>query len=164
MSKPGRPGLRRKMPGGDGGQAFFCPAAHRVRAAGQGTIVQMQPTPPATPDGALESLTQTLRQFAAERDWGQFHSPKNLACALSVEAAELLEHFQWLTEQQSDELAPEKRAEVGQELADVLLYLLQLADRLQIDLVAAARRKLELNAARYPVAQARGSSRKYSEL
>jgi NTP pyrophosphatase (non-canonical NTP hydrolase) len=121
--------------------------------------------PSATkPDEAPDSLTQALRRFAAERDWSQFHSPKNLACALSVEAAELLEHFQWPTEQQSEQLPPEKRAAVAQELADVLLYLLQLADRLQIDLVGAARQKLELNAARYPAAQSRGSNKKYSEL
>ena len=127
-------------------------------------MTQMQPQPSADRDDALDSLTQALRRFAAERDWSQFHSPKNLACALSVEAAELLEHFQWLTDSQSEQLPPEKRAAVAQELADVLLYLLQLADRLQVDLVAAARQKLELNAAKYPAAQARGTSRKYSEL
>jgi NTP pyrophosphatase (non-canonical NTP hydrolase) len=115
-------------------------------------------------DGAVESLTAALRRFAAERDWDQFHSPKNLAAALTVEAAELLEHFQWLTEEQSSNLAADKRVAVGHELADVFLYLLQLADKLQIDLVAAAQRKLELNASKYPVAQARGSSKKYSEL
>ena len=115
-------------------------------------------------DGALESLTLALRRFAADRDWEQFHSPKNLASALTVEAAELLEHFQWLTEEQSRNLAPDKRQAVSQELADVLLYLLQIADKLQIDLVASAERKLELNALKYPAAQARGTSRKYSEL
>jgi dCTP diphosphatase len=115
-------------------------------------------------DAALETLTTALRRFAAERDWDQFHSPKNLAAALTVEAAELLEHFQWLTEEQSSNLAQDKRDAVGHELADVLLYLLQLSDKLQIDLVAAAQRKLELNASKYPVAQARGSSKKYSEL
>ena len=115
-------------------------------------------------NGELESLTQALRRFAAERDWDQFHSPKNLASALSVEAAELLEHFQWLTEEQSRNLTNEKRAEVGEEMADVFLYLLQIADKLQIDLIAAAQQKLVLNAAKYPVAQARGSSRKYNEF
>ncbi len=115
-------------------------------------------------DGAIESLTAALQQFAAERDWEQFHSPKNLAAALTVEAAELLEHFQWLTEEQSRNLAADKRTAVGHELADVFLYLLQIADKLQIDLAAAARQKLALNAVRYPAAQARGSSRKYSEL
>jgi dCTP diphosphatase len=115
-------------------------------------------------DGALESLTITLRRFAADREWDQFHSPKNLASALAVEAAELLEHFQWLTEEQSRNLADDKRLAVSHELADVLLYLLQIADKLQIDLVASAERKLELNASKYPAAQARGSSKKYSEL
>lgn len=112
----------------------------------------------------LEPLTQALRRFASERDWDQFHSPKNLAAALTVEAAELLEHFQWLTEEQSRNLAADKRAEVRQEMADVLLYLLQIADKLQIDLIAAAHDKLMLNALKYPVAQARGTSAKYSEL
>ena len=86
----------------------------------------------------IESLTQALRRFAAERDWEQFHSPKNLAAALTVEAAELLEHFQWLTEEQSRNLPADKRAAVSHEIADVLLYLLQIADKLQIDVVAAA--------------------------
>jgi NTP pyrophosphatase (non-canonical NTP hydrolase) len=115
-------------------------------------------------DATLQSLTQALRRFAAERDWEQFHSPKNLAAALTVEAAELLEHFQWLTEEQSRNLPTEKRAAVGQEIADVLLYLLQIADKLQIDVIAAATEKLALNAAKYPVAQAQGNSLKYNEL
>ncbi|MCI3953808.1 MAG: hypothetical protein K0R53_3308 [Burkholderiales bacterium] len=115
-------------------------------------------------DATLESLTQALRRFAEERDWAQFHSPKNLAAALTVEAAELLEHFQWLTEEQSRNLPADKRAAVSHEIADVLLYLLQIADKLQIDVVAAAREKLALNAAKYPVALVRGTSAKYSEL
>lgn len=100
----------------------------------------------------LQQLTEALRAFAAARNWEQFHSPKNLASALSVEAAELLEHFQWLTEAQSRALPPEKRAEVGAEMADVLLYLLQLADKLGIDLMDAARSKMVVNAQKYPVA------------
>ncbi len=115
-------------------------------------------------DGAIESLTEALRQFAADRDWEQFHSPKNLASALSVEAAELLEHFQWLTEEQSRNLDDGPRAAVAQEMADVLLYLLQLADKLGVDLVTAARQKLLLNEQKYPAARARGHSRKYDEL
>jgi dCTP diphosphatase len=115
-------------------------------------------------DTTLESLTLALRRFAAERDWEQFHSPKNLAAALTVEAAELLEHFQWITEEQSRNLPAVKRAAVGQEIADVLLYLLQVADKLQVDVIAAANEKLALNAVKYPVAQARGSNHKYSEL
>ena len=111
----------------------------------------------------LQSLTQSLRDFAQARDWEQFHSPKNLASALSVEAAELLEHFQWLTEEQSRNLSASKKAEVGAEAADVLLYLLQLCDKLGIDLVEAARHKLIVNGDKYPVASARGSSRKYTD-
>jgi dCTP diphosphatase len=114
-------------------------------------------------DAAIQSLTDQLRRFAAERDWEQFHSPKNLAAALSVEAAELLEHFQWLTDEQSRNLPQETRVAVGQEVADVFLYLLQIADKLQIDLAAAATEKLALNAAKYPADQVRGSSRKYSD-
>jgi dCTP diphosphatase len=112
----------------------------------------------------LDQLTQALRQFADERDWGQFHSPKNLAAALSVEAAEVLEHFQWLTEDQSRALSDEKRAEVAGELADVLLYLLQLADKTGVNLLDAATDKLARNGERYPVDKARGSSRKSSDL
>ncbi|MET3496933.1 nucleotide pyrophosphohydrolase [Variovorax boronicumulans] len=99
----------------------------------------------------LQQLTDALRTFAKDRNWEPFHSPKNLASALSVEAAELLEHFQWLTEAQSRSLPPDKRAEVGAEMADVLLYLLQLADKLGIDLIDAARSKMRVNASKYPV-------------
>ena len=112
----------------------------------------------------LQRLTQALRDSAKARDWEKFHSPKNLASALSVEAAELLEHFQWLTEAQSRELAAPKKAEVAAEAADVLLYLLQLCDKLQINLVEAARAKLAVNAEKYPVERARGSSKKYTEI
>ena len=115
-------------------------------------------------DEALDSLTLALRRFAQERDWEQFHSPKNLAAALTVEAAELLEHFQWLTEEQSRSLTAGKRAAVSEEIADVLLYLLQIADKLGIDVVAAAQQKLARNALKYPAAQARGNSAKYDEL
>ena len=112
----------------------------------------------------LHSLAQQLREFARARDWEQFHSPKNLASALVVEAGELLEHFQWLTEQQSRELPPDKREAVAAEMADVLLYLIQLASNLGIDLADAARRKMVVNEQRYPVDRARGSSRKHDEL
>ena len=112
----------------------------------------------------MQALTEALRAFAAERDWAQFHSPKNLACALSVEAAELLEHFQWLTEEQSRALGLEKTQEVAAEAADVFLYLLQLCDKLDIDLLAAARDKVEVNRKKYPVATARGNARKHPEL
>jgi len=112
----------------------------------------------------LCELREALRAFAAERDWDQFHSPRNLATALAVEAAELLEPFQWLTEEQSRSLPPETRAAVEEELADVLLYLVRLADKLDVDLVAAARAKILRNAEKYPVARSRGSSRKYDAL
>lgn len=113
---------------------------------------------------SLDDLAQQLDRFARDRDWQQFHAPKNLACALVVEAGELLEHFQWLTEQQSLALSPEKRAEVGAEVADVLLYLIQLANTLGIDPIAAAQAKLKLNAQKYPVDLARGSSAKYDQF
>lgn len=113
---------------------------------------------------ALVLLRDKLRRFAADRDWDQFHSPKNLAAALAVEAAELLEPFQWLTEEQSRHLTAEQAEAVREEMADVLLYLIRLADKLDIDLVAAANDKIRRNAARYPVEKARGSSKKYRDL
>ena len=112
----------------------------------------------------LERLREQLREFAAARDWGQFHSPKNLAMALSAEAGELLEIYQWLTEEQSRRLAPEAHAAASDEVADVLLYLIRLSDQLGIDPIAAANRKIVANAEKYPVDKARGSSRKYTEL
>jgi dCTP diphosphatase len=108
----------------------------------------------------LHTLRERLRAFALAREWGQFHSPKNLACALSVEAAELLEHFQWMTEDQSRSPDEAQRTEIAHEAADVLLYLIQLTDQLGIDLLAAADRKMAVNAAKYPVESARGNSRK----
>jgi NTP pyrophosphatase (non-canonical NTP hydrolase) len=112
----------------------------------------------------LESLREQLRDFAAARDWDQFHSPKNLAMALSVEAGELLETFQWLSEEQTRRLPPEALAAASDEVADVLLYLIRLSDKLGIDPIAAANRKLLANATKYPVDKARGNSRKYTEL
>jgi len=108
----------------------------------------------------LHTLRDRLRAFALARDWGQFHSPKNLACALSVEAAELLEHFQWMTEEQSRAPDAAQRAAIALEAADVLLYLIQFTDQLGIDLLDAADRKITLNGDKYPVASARGNSRK----
>ncbi len=108
----------------------------------------------------LTTLRDRLRAFALAREWAPFHSPKNLACALSVEAAELLEHFQWMTEAQSREPDAAQRDAIALEAADVLLYLIQLADQLGIDLLAAADRKIALNARKYPVETARGNSRK----
>ncbi len=112
----------------------------------------------------LTDLRNALRDFAAERDWDQFHSPRNLATALAVEAAELLEPFQWLTDEQGRQLPPETRSAVEEEMADVLLYLIRLADRLDVDLAAAARAKIARNAAKYPIDKAKGSARKYTEL
>lgn len=108
----------------------------------------------------LQVLRDKLRAFAAERDWEQFHSPKNLSMALMVEVAELMEHFQWLTEAQSADLPQETRQAVSEELADILLYLVRLSDRLGVDLKVAAEHKLEKNAAKYPAEQVRGSAKK----
>lgn len=113
---------------------------------------------------SLDQLAQRLQAFAQARDWGQFHSPKNLASALIVEAGELLEHFQWLTEDQSRHLDAGKKQEVAFEMADVLLYLIQMGNELGVDLVDAAQRKVLLNEQKYPVEQAKGSSKKYDEL
>ena len=110
----------------------------------------------------LDALRDAQREFAAERDWEQFHTPKNLAAALAVEAAELLEPFQWLTAEQSAALSPEQRAAVREEMADVLLYLVRLADKLDVDLIAAARDKIGRNAHKYPVERSKGSARKYA--
>ena len=108
-------------------------------------------------------LRDALRDFAAERDWEQFHTPRNLAVALTVEAGELLEHFQWMDEAASAQLSADKRVQIGEEMADVLLYLLRLSDKLQVDLAGAAWRKLQSNAQKYPADKVRGSSRKYTE-
>jgi NTP pyrophosphatase (non-canonical NTP hydrolase) len=112
----------------------------------------------------LEELTARLRAFAVERDWEQFHAPKNLAMALAVEAAELMEHFQWLSEAQSAALPDAVRREVATELADVFIYTVRLADRLGIDLEPAVEAKILVNAKRYPVEKSRGSVKKYTEL
>jgi NTP pyrophosphatase (non-canonical NTP hydrolase) len=111
----------------------------------------------------LEELKQRLRVFVAERDWDQFHSPKNLAMALSVEASELVELFQWLTEEQSAAPDEKLRRRAAEELADVLWFLVRIADRLDIDLLAAAESKLARNAEKYPAERVRGQSRKYDE-
>jgi NTP pyrophosphatase (non-canonical NTP hydrolase) len=99
---------------------------------------------------SLQQLAQALEQFAQARDWAPFHAPKNLACALTVEASELLEHFQWLTEEQSRQLDNDTRQAVAFEMADVLLYLVQLSSALDIDLLDTARRKMVINARKYP--------------
>jgi NTP pyrophosphatase (non-canonical NTP hydrolase) len=104
---------------------------------------------------SLDGLREALRRFADERDWERFHGPKNLAMALIVEAAELVEHFQWLTPQEAGELPAGRRAEVADEIGDMLLYLVRLADRLGIDPVEAARAKMAKNALKYPAPDGR---------
>jgi NTP pyrophosphatase (non-canonical NTP hydrolase) len=115
------------------------------------------------PRDSLDDLNRRLLAFARERDWEQFHSPKNLAMALAGECGELLEHFQWLTEAQSAGLEEAKRREVGREMADILIYLIRLAERLDLDLVAAAYEKIAVNEARYPVEKVRGDARRAEE-
>jgi dCTP diphosphatase len=111
----------------------------------------------------LTRLRDIVRAFAEERDWDQFHTPKNLSSALCVEAAELLEHFQWLQTGQRDELNAAKLGHIRHEMADVLVYLIRLADKLEVDLAAAVLEKMELNRAKYPADKVRGDARKYSE-
>ena len=113
---------------------------------------------------SLASLRAQLAAFAEARDWDQFHNPKNLAMALAGEAGELVEHFQWLTFEEAANLPRATREEVALECADVLLFLLRLCDKLDIDLAAAARTKLALNARKYPVAKSRGRATKYTKL
>jgi len=112
----------------------------------------------------IKSVQTKLREFARERDWEQFHSPKNLATALAVEAAELLEPFQWLKEEESRRLAenPTDYARVKEEIADVMIYLLRLSDLLEIDLERAVEEKIRKNGEKYPVALARGNAVKYN--
>ena len=112
---------------------------------------------------SLDHLRQKIDQFVTERDWAQFHTPKNLAMAMIVEAAELVEHFQWNTPEESLQLTPEKREAVSHELADTFVYLLRIAEVLKIDLIEAANEKIVLNAKKYPVEKSRGSNAKYTE-
>ncbi len=115
------------------------------------------------PPSDLLLLRDKLREFAQARDWDQFHSPKNLSMALMVETAELLEHFQWLSEAQSTSLENERKNAVAEELADVLLYLVRLSDKLDVNLLEAALNKLTKNAEKYPADQVRGSAKKYNQ-
>lgn len=114
----------------------------------------------ATAFRSLDDVRDALLVFAAEREWQPFHTPKNLASALAVEAAELLEPFQWLNSGADEELEPATRAAIQDEMADVLTYLVMLADRLDVDLLAATREKMQRNALKYPVAQSRGNAKK----
>lgn len=111
----------------------------------------------------LLTLRDALRSFALERDWDQFHTPRNLASSICIESAELLERFQW-NDCSIDELSDDEMTSIRHELADVLLYVVRLADKLGVDLIAAAHEKIAINAIRYPVDKARGSSRKYDKL
>jgi len=111
----------------------------------------------------LKDLIEQVKHFRRERDWDQYHSPKNLVMALVVEVSELAEHFQWLTEKQSSSLPPDKLAEVQEEIGDVLIYLANLCDKLGIDPLAAAHDKLRENRLKYPAAKVHGKSDKYTE-
>jgi NTP pyrophosphatase (non-canonical NTP hydrolase) len=130
----------------------------RIRGQWALTIVK------GCPVKTLEDVREALRLFVAERDWDQFHNPKNLVMALVAEAGELVEHFQWLAPEQAERPVPEVLQEVELEVADVLLLLLRLCDRLGIDPIDAARKKLEINRVKYPIEKARGKSTKYDKL
>lgn len=112
---------------------------------------------------SLVLLNRRLLEFARAREWEQFHSPKNLTMALIAECAELVEHFQWMSEAESQNLSPDKKEEVALEMADILIYLVRIAERLEIDLVDAAHRKIEINEKRYPAARVRGDARRAAE-
>ena len=112
----------------------------------------------------IKSIIEGHKRFSSEREWQQFHSPKNLSMALMVETAELMEHFQWLTEEQSFNLGELKKEQVASEMADVLIYFLRLSELLSIDIEQAVKLKMKLNEEKYPVEKARGSSTKYTEL
>lgn len=108
-------------------------------------------------------IQEQVRRFAEDRDWDRFHSPKNLSMALSVEASEIVEHFQWMTDQQSRELSPVELEAVELELADAFIYLVRLADKLNLDLIAAAAKKIAINEEKYPAERVYGSAKKYTE-
>ncbi len=112
---------------------------------------------------SINDLRARVNAFVEERDWAQFHSPKNLAMAMIVEAAEVVEHFQWMTEEQSRQLDAETRLKVGEELSDTFVYLMRIAEVCGIDLIAAANRKIDLNAQKYPADKCRGSNDKYTK-
>jgi len=112
----------------------------------------------------LDQIRSDIRKFRDERDWMQFHNPKNLACSIVIEAGELLEHFQWKTPEESQSLTSEQHTEISHEIADIMTYLIELADNLDIDPIQAIREKMALNAAKYPVEKAKGSAVKYDRL
>ena len=112
----------------------------------------------------MKELTEKIRAFARDREWEQFHSPKNLAMALSVEVAEVVEHFQWLTQEESRRPDPARLEEIRQEIGDVMIYLVRLADQLGIDPLQAADEKIQINEKKYPVEKSRGLAAKYTDL
>ena len=112
----------------------------------------------------IKSIQKKIRKFRDDRDWMQFHNPKNLACSISIEAAELLEHFQWKTFEESAAITAEKREAISHEVADIAVYLIEFADNMGIDLVAAIKEKMALNAAKYPISKAKGTATKYTAL
>lgn len=112
----------------------------------------------------IKDLQSELREFSSAREWDQFHSPKNLAASISIEAAEIMEHFQWLSDEQSRQLPDDLKAKVGEEVADVLLYLILLSDKLGIDLINAAKCKIAKNGEKYPTHLAKGNHKKYTEF
>ncbi len=114
------------------------------------------------PSDSIDQLSARVNQFVEARDWSQFHSPKNLAMAMIVEAGEVVEHFQWMTEQDSCHLDDETKEKVGQELADTFVYLLRIAEVCKIDLLKATHQKIDLNAKKYPVDKVKGSNAKYT--
>ena len=118
---------------------------------------------PDNPINSIESLRDRLREFALERDWDQYHTPKNLSMALIAEAAELIEHFQWVNGEQSHILENKTRISVEEELADILIYLVRISDKLEIDLYQAVERKIKINEKKYPADKVRGSAKKYTE-
>jgi dCTP diphosphatase len=129
-------------------------------------MTHVAPQPRLGESGAMRDLAEfreRLRAFVAERDWERFHSPKNLAMALSVEASELVELFQWLTGEESASLDAEQRRRAAEELADILWFLVRIADRLDIDLLAAAETKFAQNERKYPAERVRGNAKKYSD-
>ncbi len=111
----------------------------------------------------MDDLRSAIGTFIRERDWEQFHSPKNLAMALSMEVAEIVEHFQWLTEEESKNLTPEKLAEIREEIGEVMIYLTELADKLGVDPVEAAKAKVAINGQKYPAEVVKGKASKYTD-
>lgn len=127
-------------------------------------VISYNPNMTTQDETSLKELQKMIRQFVDDRDWDQFHNPKDLAISLSLEAAEVMEHFQWKNTDEMAEHAKKMKNKIGEELADVFYWILLLANKLDIDLVDAFKKKMEKNQAKYPVAKAKGSHKKYTEL